>query len=69
MSHRYSICCQLRLGSNSDLYFEVLTLEMSEKINIAKSLILKDFKRTSNNQIAVIGVYIHKKCSLRVNRV
>jgi hypothetical protein len=42
---------------------------MSEKINIAKSLILKDFKRTSNNQIAVIGVYIHKKCSLKVNRV
>jgi hypothetical protein len=69
MSHRYCICCQLRLGSNSDLYFEVLTLEMSEKINIAKSLILKDFKRTSNNQIAVIGVYIHKKCSLKVNRV
>ncbi len=42
---------------------------MSEKINIAKSLILKNFKRTSNNQIAVIGVYIHKKCSLRDNRV
>ena len=33
---------------------------MIVKINLAKPLILKDFKRTSNNQIAVFGVYIHK---------
>jgi hypothetical protein len=67
MYHRYCICCQLRLGSNSSLYFKITDVEMIQKINEAKPLILKHFKRNNNNQVAEIGVQIHKKCSLRVN--
>ena len=60
MYHRYCICCQLRLGSNSNLYFKVNDVEIIKKINEAKPIILKHFKRNNNNQIAEIGVQIHK---------
>jgi hypothetical protein len=42
---------------------------MIQKINEAKALILKHFKRNNTNQVAGTGVQIHKKCSLRVNSI
>ena len=66
----YWICFQLRLGSDSDLYFEVWTAgRIEKKNNKAKTLILKAFKRNTNIQIAVNDVYIHKNFYFRINRV
>ena len=69
MSQGYCACCDRRLTSDKNTFFEISSFDIVEKINRVKPKILNHFKKSFTGKIVQIGYFVHKKCNLRANYI